>query len=203
MNITVSDFIRIRWSLLFLVLALLVAAATTAVSRGLVSKAQVEQRQLTDQQRDVRTRLGHAQEQEQELRKKIALYQQLLDQGIVGQEERLGWVEQIARIKTARRLLDIQYELSPQKSVNDAVLPGGPVAGDYEFMASTMRLQMSLLHEDDLLGFIADLRRSVHAHLLVRDCAVERLGPAGAGGISAQLKAICTIDWVTLREKRQ
>jgi hypothetical protein len=203
MNISISDFVRIRWSLLFLLLAVLAAVATATISRGLVSRAQTEQRQLAEQQRTVRARLGHAQEEEQELRKKISLYQQLLDHGVVGQEERLGWVEQIARIKTARRLLDIQYELSPQKSMTDAVLPGGPLAGDYEFMASTMRLQMSLLHEDDLLGFITDLRRSVHAHLLVRDCAVERLGPAGAGGVSAQLKATCTIDWVTLREKRQ
>jgi type II secretory pathway pseudopilin PulG len=201
--ITISDFVRIRWSLLFLVLAVLAAIATATISRGLVSRAQAEQRQLTEQQRTVRARLGHAQEEEQELRKKISLYQQLLDHGIVGQEERLGWVEQIARIKTARRLLDVQYELSPQKSMSDAVLPGGAVAGDYEFMASTMRLQMSLLHEDDLLGFITDLRRAVHAHLLVRDCAVERTAPIGAGGVSAQLKATCTIDWVTLREKRQ
>jgi hypothetical protein len=203
MSITLNDFLRIRWSLLFLLLAAVVGAIMVTTSRELVAKAQATQRQLTVQQREIRARLSRANDEEQELRGKIALYQQLLARGIVGQEERLNWVEQIARIKNARRLLDLQYELSPQKILTEGILPGGAVAGDYEFMASTMNLQMPMLHEDDLLGFLADLRKAVHAHLLVRDCSIERLPPSSERTIAAQLRAVCTIDWITLREKRQ
>jgi hypothetical protein len=70
-------------------------------------------------------------------------------------------------------------------------------------MSSTMNLQMPLLHENDLLGFLADLRRNVHAHLMVRDCAIERGAQAQERCVAAQLRAVCTIDWITLREKRQ
>jgi len=203
MSVTVNDLLRMRWSLAFLVLAGLAGIIMTTTAREMVRKAETTRQQLTAQQREIRTRLSRASDEEQELRGKIALYQQLLDRGIVGQEERLNWVEQISRVKSARRLLDVQYELSPQKALTDAVFPGGAIAGDYEFMASTMNLQMPLLHEDDLLGFIADLRKSVHAHLLVRDCTIERLPPANERGLSAQLRAACTIDWITLREKKQ
>jgi hypothetical protein len=68
-------------------------------------------------------------------------------------------------------------------------------------MASTMKLRMDLLHENDLLGFLDDLASSVPALLLVRACSLERLmhEPA-SGGTPARLGAECTIDWVTLKE---
>lgn len=203
MNISANDFVRIRWGLGFLLLASVFGFAMTTTARTLVEKAHAEQRQLEAQQREIRARLSRAPDEERELRDKIALFQQLQERAIIGQEERLNWVEQIARIKTARRLFDFQYELAPQKPLADALLPGGAVAGDYEFMSSTMNLQMPLLHENDLLGFLADLRRNVHAHLMVRDCAIERVAQGQARSAAAQLRAVCTIDWITLREKRQ
>lgn len=205
MKLTANDLIRLRWSLVFLLLALLLGFAAATSSRKLVENAQTERRQLETQQRDIRARLSRAPEEERELRTKIALFQQLQERGIIGQEERLNWVEQIAGIKAARRLFDFQYEIAPQKPLGDALLPGGAVAGDYEFVASTMSLQMPLLHENDLLGFLADLRQTVHAHLLVRNCAIERMAQAQTQdrGGAAQLRAVCTIDWITLREKRQ
>lgn len=202
MNLSANDFARIRWSLVFLVVAALLAFGMTTTAGKLVDKAQAEQRQLETQQRSIRARLSRAPEEERELRGKIALFQQLQDRGIIGQEERLSWVEQIASIKTARRLFDFQYEIAPQKPLSDSALPGGAVGGDYEFMSSTMSLRMPLLHENDLLGFLADLRRSVHAQLMVRDCSVERSSQAQERGVAAQLQATCIIDWVTLREKR-
>lgn len=203
MNITASDFARIRWGLGFLLFAAVVGFFLTTTAQRLVEKAEGSQRQLQAQQRDIRARLARAPEEEKELRNKIILYQQLLDRGVIGQEERLNWVEQIARIKAARRLLDFQYEIAPQRPLGDAILPGGAQAGSFEFVASTMSLQMPLLHEDDLLGFIADLRRSVPAHLMVRDCTIDRLAAGADRTATAQLRAICSIDWVTVREKRQ
>jgi hypothetical protein len=71
-------------------------------------------------------------------------------------------------------------------------------------MSSSMKVQMQLLHEDDLLGFLADLRTGVRALLVVRRCDVERLAPqAGSDRATrAQLKADCEIDWITLREAK-
>ncbi|HZV54700.1 MAG TPA: hypothetical protein VFF82_07155 [Rhodocyclaceae bacterium] len=204
MNIVASDFFKLRWNLAILVLAAIAGVAMVMGSKRLVTQTETTQRQLSAQQREIRAKLSRARDEEQEMRGKITLYRQLVDRGVIGQEERLDWVEQIARIKSARRLLDLQYDLSPQKAIDETLLPGSQVADGYEFMASTMKLRMSLLHENDLLGFLADLRQAVHAHLLVRDCALGRAASAASErGLPAQLSAECTIDWITLREKKK
>lgn len=203
MNLTINDLVRLRWSLAFLALAIAAAVAVVLVSRQMVGQAEETQRQLLAQQREIQARIARAREEEQDIRNRIARYQRLRENGVIGLEERLNWVEQITRIRSNRRLIDVQYELSPQKAIDDGVLPGGAVAGRHEIMASTMRLNMQLLHENDLLGFLDDLRRTVNAHLLVRECLVERAeGVAADRGLPAQLRADCMIDWVTIRERR-
>lgn len=203
MNFTANDFTRLRWALGFLLLAIAIGVLVTTATQKIIQRTKANQRQLQSEQQQIRGRLARAPEEERELRNKITLFRDLEARGIIGQEERLNWVEQMARIKANRRLLDFQYEIAPQKSASNVILPGGSVAGDFEFMASSMRLQMPLLHEDDLLGFIADLRRSVHAHILVRDCTVDRIASGNARAATEQLRADCTIDWITLRERRQ
>lgn len=203
MKLELQDLSRLRWSLLFLAVALIAASVVFIVSRQLVGQAESTQRRLLAEQREVQGRIARAKEEEQDIRDRIARYQRLREQGVIGLEERLDWVEQIARIRNARRLIDVQYEIAPQKPIEDAALPGGAVAGNHEFMASTMTLRMQLLHENDLLGFLDDLRHAVHAHLLVRECSMERAaGLTGERGLPVQLIGECTIDWVTIRERR-
>lgn len=197
-----KDLARLRWSLALLAAAIVAGAALVAFTHRTVTKAEASDRQLSTRLSEIRGRIARAHDEEQDLRGRIRRYQELAARGIIGQEERLDWVEQIARIKAARRLLDVKYELSPQAPIGATELPGGAAAGPYEIMSSTMKLQMQLLDEDDLLGFLDDLRQAVHALLLVRECKIERTsGNAGQGGVAAQLLADCTIDWVTLREK--
>ena len=203
MSLSMQDIARLRWPLILTATAVAAGAAMILASRHLVQAAETAHRQLAAQQGDLRTRISRAREEEADLRDRIALFNQLRARGIIGQEERLDWVEQIARIKAKRRLLDLQYELSPQHAVDDTLLSAGPTAGEYEFMASTMKLKMTLLHEDDLLGFLDDLRSAVHARLLVRECTIDRSVPSqDPSGLAGQLRAACTIEWITLREKK-
>jgi hypothetical protein len=203
MNFAARDFFRLRWSLVFLVAMIVGGAALVYFMQQIVDKAEISERELSRQVADIHGRVFRAHEEEQDMRGRIQRFQEMTRKGIIGQEERLNWVEQIARIKAARRLLDVQYEIQPQGAISSAALPGGAAAGPYEIMASTMKLHMQLLHEEDLVGFVADLRQAVHAHLLVRECRIER-NPGGGtqAAAQAQLQADCTIDWVTLREKK-
>lgn len=199
-----DDFRRIRWSLAALVVLALLGAAVVFGALQATKVAKAGAQKVEAERGEIRSKLARAREEEQEIRGKIARYQELVGRGYVTAEQRLDWVERIAQIKTARKLIDVQYELMPQKAVESALLPEGAVGGGYEFMSSTMKLQMQLLHEGDLLGFLADLRANVRALLVVRQCNVERIARAGGSerGAQAQLKADCDIDWITLREKK-
>jgi hypothetical protein len=64
-----------------------------------------------------------------------------------------------------------------------------------------MKLEMMLLHENDLLGLFADLSAQVPALVSVRQCTIERLPGAPQQNQAALLRAKCEVDWITLQEK--
>lgn len=151
---------------------------------------------------DSQNRLARARDEELEIKQKIARYNQLAAAGILGEERRLDWVENIRRIRGERKLFDIEYEIAPQQVIDAATLPGA--SANYDFLSSTMQMRMKLLHENDLLDFIADLRASAQAFIRVRRCDVERLPKSGgeSRGVPPQLAAECTIEWITIRERK-
>lgn len=200
---TGRELLSLRWSLALLATSLILGGGVVMFAHDRVRKAEAEHGRLASQRQEMRVRLDNVREEEKDIRDRTARYEQIVDSGLIAQEERLEWVEQVARIKSARKLLDMEYEFSPQHPIDDAVLPGRAVASAYQYMASTMKLKMALLHEDDLLGLLDDLRASVHAYLLVRACRIDRLEEGSTqSGVAPRLHAECTIDWVTLREKK-
>ena len=66
-----------------------------------------------------------------------------------------------------------------------------------------MRMQVQFLHEGELLALINDIRNSVQALIQLRSCSIER-SPAGTGERNnpAPLKGECTLEWITLRERK-
>lgn len=204
MKFSREDFQHIRWSLVTLVVFVLLGAAIVAGAIYADKLAHADARKAEAERNDVRGKLSRAREEEQEIRAKIGRYQEIVERGYITPEQRLDWIERIDQVRAKRKLIDVQYELSPQKPVEPALLPEGATGGGYEYLSSSMKLRMQLLHEDDLLGFLTDLRAKVRALLIVRSCDVERVvAPAsGERTTRAQLKADCDIEWVTLREKK-
>lgn len=197
-----DDFRRIRLSL---AAAVVMAAAGGAIVYASLLLHQAEKKnQATAQAKraEIQGRLMRARDEELEVKNKIARYNELSKRGVFGEEQRLDWVEQIRRIKTERKLFDIQYEIAPQQAIDAALLPGS--SANFDFLSSSMQMRMKLLHEEDLLNFLTDLRASAQAYLRVRRCDVDRL-PKATGesrGIPPQLGADCTIDWITIRERK-
>jgi hypothetical protein len=153
--------------------------------------AQAERRQNAE-------RLARIAEEEREVKEKLDVYRQLKALNILGEERRLEWADAIARIRAQRELLDLRYRVERQQLVNS--LPGKPAG--VEFYASTMRVDLALLHEEDLLRFLADLRASGNAYYAVRRCAMTRSGAAAAAlNITPRLRGDCTIDLITIVDR--
>lgn len=189
---------NLRWSLLLLLAACLLSAAAVIYVQRLSQQAQQDLRQAQAQQSETSARLARAHDDEREIRAKIARYQQIIDQGRTLPERRLEWVETLRNIKTSRRLLSLDYEIAPQRPLDEKRL----ASGGYNFLVSPMKLEMLLLHENDLLGLLDDLQAQVQALVSVRRCQIERLSADQAQQHNnANLKASCDIDWITLQEK--
>jgi len=185
--------------------ALVVAVAIAAAGGVLVWSADASvaaaQRELTaarsERQRNTE-RLARIAEEEREVREKLDVYQRLKHLRILGEEDRLEWADTIARIRRERELLDLRYMVDRQKLL--ASVAGKPASVD--FYSSTMKVSLALLHEEDLLRFLADLRASGNAYYSVRRCDVARTGQTPRGATMApRLSAQCEIDLITIQDR--
>lgn len=203
MTLDAKDFKRLQWAILLFVVLAVAGGASVWFAQQLKEGNEKALQEATAARRNLQNKLARAREEEQELRTKIGQFEALKARGYVGPEQRLDWIEALARIKAARKIFRMDYEFAPQRPADAGVLPGGAAAGGFEVMASQMKLQLQLLHEGELLAVLGDLRDAVQAMIQVRSCVVER-NSAGSGerARNAQIRADCTLEWITLREGR-
>ena len=167
------------------------AGTSLAAAQRSLAAAQAERRESTE-------RLARIAEEEREVKQKLDVYQRLRQLNILGEEQRLEWADAITRIRTQRELLDLRYRVERQQLLYSAV--GKPA--NIDFFASTMKVDLALLHEEDLLRFLADLRDSGNAYYAVRRCAIQRTGQAATGTtMTPRLRADCDIDLITIVDR--
>jgi len=162
-----------------------------AEAKRALAAAQGERRENTE-------RLARIAEEEREVKQKLDVYRRLRQLNILGEERRLEWADAITRIRTQRELLDLRYRVERQQLLYSAV--GKPA--NVDIFASTMKVDLALLHEEDLLRFLADLRESGNAYYQVKRCSLQRIGQAGSGAtIAPRLRAECDIDLLTIIDR--
>ena len=167
------------------------AGGAQRAAQGQLAAAQAERRSNNE-------RLARISEEEREVKEKIDVYQRLKGLHILGEERRLEWADAITRIRQERELLDLRYVVERQRLLGS--VPGKP--GNVDFYASTMKVELALLHEEDLLRFLADLRQSGNAFYSIRRCALSRTGQAATGStITPRLRGECEIDLVTIMDR--
>jgi hypothetical protein len=195
MNATSPEFKRLILPLL--AFALLVGAGVALIlwSNHVLVSAKRQLAAVSAERAQNTERLLRIADEEREVKEKIAVYRQLTALGILGRERRLEWADAIKRIRAQRGLIDLRYRVAPQKPL--VSVPGKP--GTIDFYASTMKVNLALLHEEDLFGFLADLRASGNAYYAVRRCTLSRTGvPPTAASLAARLNAECDIDLITI-----
>ena len=137
---------------------------------------------------------NHAEAEKGEIRLYEPQFLALRQRGLIGEENRLAWIDAIRRSQEQRKLLPISYEISPQQALQ---VPLPMVMGQYHLRGSHMRLRMDLLHEMDLLNLFDDLRQA--GYFAVQDCTLKRQAAAGgASGAPPTLGAECELLWLTL-----
>ena len=146
-----------------------------------------------------RDRLSRIAEEEREVNQKLQVYRQLKALHVLGPERRLEWTDAITRIRAARELLDVRYRVERQSMFNSVL--GKP--GSVDFFASTMKVELALLHELDLLRFLSDLRESGNAYYSVKRCTIRRTGQSlgTTVSLSPRLAADCEIDLITILDR--
>jgi hypothetical protein len=126
-------------------------------------------------------------------------YQMLISKGFVGEEQRIEWVEHLRQQHKTQKLFGIKYSISPQEKYTPAFAAN---LGGFTMNRSVMKLELDMLHEGDLLRLTEALNAENSAPFILRDCEINRLNPGSqlSNQLTANMHALCELDWLTLRE---
>lgn len=182
-----------------LVALVLVAAgiAVLMVTDGILKQANSELMRARGERIGVQSRLSQATDEERQIRERLADYQKLRQRGVLGEERRLDWIETIKEIHKDRGLYDIKYAIEPRRVAEHLGLRGN---NDVDFMASPIRLEISMLHEGDLITLLGDMRARLAPHVYERSCRIDRV-QSPTPGHGPQLRAECVLDLITIRDR--
>lgn len=195
MSFSSADLPIIKWSLGALTLSLTLSAGIIFMSDRYMEKS-LKARQ-TAQQRlaDARTQLLSAQSDKENMSTYAYEYNSLLLQKVIGDEQRLDWLEGLERLRQQGIVLDFKYTIAPQQNY----VPNPPLdAGNFRLSRSNMALQIDLLHEEQLLRLFSEMRTKLKGWFLLDGCSISRAGTADE---IAPLKAECTGGWFTMKNR--
>jgi hypothetical protein len=198
MNVSRDDLKRLRVPLALALLLSALGVACLATSGYYLDEAKSAREASRLARVGAQERMAKVSEEEREIRENLVHFEQMRRYGMVGDQNRIDWIESIARIKNSRKLFEIRYNIEAQRSLD---YPGVVATGAADFVVSRMRLNMLLLHEGDLLNFLADLQAAGKGHVSVRRCTVTRIerGVPSATALQPRLRAECQVDLVSVR----
>lgn len=199
MKFTASDWHALRNPILTLSAILLLGIALVFFShqqlvqtRGLLKTKEAA---LHEAQR----RLHKSGEEKDKILRYRAEFLALQQRGFIGEEQRINWVDALRAASLSLKMFGVNYQIEAQQP--DAA-PVAPDAGPYRLHQSVMKINMGLLHEEDVLRFVNALAQQQSGVFSLRECSLQRQGSAKAENIRVQphLQADCSLAWLTISE---
>ena len=197
MKLTGRDWQMLRFPLIGLGTAVLLVLAMIGYTGTLKDSAwqtlQAQQNQL-DQ---ARNRFQTSGSEKEMIARYLPPYLDLVQQGFVGEERRIEWIDDLRTINAQYKLFGINYSIGAQEARGPSF---GMATGPFGLHRSVMKIEMALLHENDLLTVVDALASRHRAPLLLRDCTISRLQKSSQNQFQPNLNAGCEIEWLTITE---
>jgi len=122
----------------------------------------------------------------------------LVNQGVVGTEDRLSWFETIQNTAKNRGMPLVKYSISSQ-----AALKEQNILNEYrgiDVFKSVMTLDIKMAHEGDLFALLNDLGKADGLFAIDR-CDIEKISKKIVDSEN-MMKAYCELGWYTFRGSR-
>lgn len=200
MKFSASDFPLIRWSILAICASAIASAVILYSSGKYAENTQKDRRNAQTMLSDARNRLAAAFQDQENMANYADEYGALIEQKIIGDDQRLDWMEGLEKIRQKNLVTDFRYNIAPQK----IYAPQPPIdSGNFDIHYSEMKLQLNLLHEAQLLNFFDALRSDIKGWYQLEGCTLQRTGAGNENEQTAatRLKAECSGGWITLKNR--
>lgn len=122
----------------------------------------------------------------------------LVNQGVVGAEDRLSWFETIQNTAKKRGMPLVKYGISTQAALEEA-----NIKREYrgiDVFKSVMTLDIKMAHEGDLFALLNDLEKA-DGLFAVDSCEIEKMSKKTVDTENI-MKAYCELGWYTFRGSR-
>ena len=190
--------LRIPW--LVLLASVVASVAMAGGSHWLLERQKRESTVLTKRTAEGRARVETARRERESLEQSVDVFRTLVERGLLESERRLDLVELVNGLRTKHHLFGLDYEIGPQRPLP---LAGGLAFTAVDVLASRVKLKARALHEGDVLAFIEALSQSRQGFYPVDRCLIRRMELSGAAeALQPRVEADCTLEWITLKEKR-
>lgn len=124
---------------------------------------------------EAKNRLENVRREQNDLRDSAQTYQNLTARGMFITEQRLDLIEAMNALKDRHKLLELQYELQPQRPLKMA--SGGNYAA-VDVLASRMKFKVRAYHDGDLVAFLNDFPRIQRGFFPLDRCVMTRRADA-------------------------
>jgi len=198
MSFSRKDWKRLRNPLLGLGFVLVLVGLLAYYSNAYHSKQGIALKQQQEALNQARQKYLLSGQEREMIVKYLPMYQSLIVRGFIGEEQRIEWIEKLRQIHLQNKLFSIEYHIGQQEKVTPSYLSN---LGQFTLYQSTMKLNMSLLHEGDILTLLDGLQEQA-APYIVRECELVRPVSAKINTkvLASNVESSCELDWLTLRD---
>lgn len=197
MKLTAQDWRKLQIPLITFGAALIIATLLYSATDGRLVKAEEALQKQNGSLNQARNRYQTSGAEKDNIVKYLPMYQKLIQQGFVGEEQRVNWIDNLRNINIRYKLFGVGYDIGAMQDYK----PAFPLdAGNFKLHRSTMKLTLALLHEGDLLTLYQALSQENNPPFMLRDCTVSKVAGGARNKFLPNLTSLCEIDWLTVTE---
>ena len=182
-------------SLIVFAITLVISLIMVLASSAYVTQASDDQMAAKRAMRIWQTKIDNSVENNQIIDEFESNFLRLVNQGVVGDEDRLSWFETIQNTARKRNMPLVKYSISTQKKL-DAANIKREFQGINVFK-SIMTLDIDMAHEGDLFAILNDLKKA-DGLFAIDSCDIEKINKE----IQLEgnnMKAYCELGWYTFK----
>lgn len=190
------DWKELRGSIIILIICLCVGGSLLYGSLYFKKQMQQEFARNDARFKTISQRYLAVDEEERLIKEYYPRFLELHNNGIIGREQRLNWIEVLRATAREMNLPRLNYQIESQSDFT----PGYSVnTGQFKLFSSRMRLDMSLLHEGDLFRLFATLDDEAKGLYNPVTCNMRSSGQIKEEPRAANITANCELQWYTIR----
>lgn len=196
MRLSLNDIPALVRPLVVLALVIAAAAVGIVVSERVIKRAQADLVKTQAELGEAQKRVRRSGEERDTIQRYLGPYAELAQGGVLGEEQRLAWVDALRAANNAAQLYGVDYEVGAQQPYAFITEAG---AGALQVQQSVMKLKFGLLYEEDLLDFFSALGQQQVGAFAVNQCVLQRLVQEVTRPSNAPtLRAECEVAWITI-----